>query len=106
MDDSIGIILFIGVLVLIVLIYVWHFSRSSLLLEQWASDNGYELLRREYRVLRRGPFFWTTSRGQTVYYVEIRDCQGHIRAGWVRCGSWWTGLLSDKVEAHWEDENA
>ena len=104
MDNTLISLFVFGLIALTILVYVWHFSRSSSLLEQWASDNGFELLRREYRVLRRGPFFWTTSRGQTVYYVEVRDRQGHIYSGWVRCGSWWMGLLSDKVEVRWENE--
>jgi hypothetical protein len=105
MDNTLISLFIFGMIVLVILVYVWHFSKSRSLLDQWASDNGYDLLRREYRVLRRGPFFWSTSRGQTVYYVEVRDRQGHIRSGWVRCGSWWIGLLSDKVEVRWEDEN-
>jgi hypothetical protein len=103
MDNAFGFILLLSVTALVIGLLYWHFSRSRSLLEQWAADNGFELLRSEYRTLRRGPFFWTTSRGQTVYYMEVRDHQGRTRTGWVRCGSWWWGLMSDKVEVRWEE---
>ena len=82
----------------------WHFFRSRSLLQQWAAENGYEILHSEYRTVFRGPFFWTTSKGQTVYYVKIRDRDGNERTGWVRCGGWWLGLMSDKTEVRWENE--
>ncbi len=37
----------------------WTFSRSREILEKWASDNGYKLIKSEFRWLRRGPFFWS-----------------------------------------------
>ncbi len=83
----------------------WSFSRSRSLLKQWADENDYEILDSEYRIFRKGPFFWTSSRGQTVYYVKTRDKQGNMRSGWVRCGSWWWGLLADETEVRWEDES-
>lgn len=82
----------------------WHFSRSHSVLEQWADEHGFEILHSEYRSLIRGPFFWTTSRGQTVYYVTVRDGHGTERSGWVRCGGWFLGLMTDKAEVRWEDE--
>ncbi len=81
----------------------WHYSRSDSLLRQWASRNGYRLVSQEYRYLLRGPFFWTTSRGQTVYRVTVEDEGGNLRSGWVRCGGWFLGLLSENVEACWDD---
>jgi hypothetical protein len=83
-------------------ILAWHISRSRTILEQWAQDMNYTILESDFRIFRRGPFFWTTSRGQTVYYVTIRDRQGMKRSGWVRCGGWWTGLFSNKAEVRWD----
>jgi hypothetical protein len=83
---------------------MWHYSRSRSVLEQWAAENGFEILHADYRNLFRGPFFWTTSRGQTVYYVKVRDSRGTERSGWVRCGGWFFGLMTDKAEVRWEDE--
>ncbi len=103
MNDGAAILVVPVLLLLAAAGLAWHFSRSRSLLEQWAMENGYELLHTEYRNLFRGPFFWTSSKGQTVYYVKVRDRQGTTRSGWVRCGGWWLGLLSDKTQVRWED---
>lgn len=95
----VGILAFLG---LIIAIMSWHFSRSHSVLEQWADENGYEILHSEYRHFFRGPFFWTSSKGQTVYYVSVRVNSGELRSGWVRCGGWFLGLLSNKAEVRWE----
>ena len=50
----------------------WTFSRSSVLLDRWASDNGYQIVHSELRWLRRGPSFWISSRGQMIYHVVVR----------------------------------
>lgn len=81
----------------------WHLSKSASLLQRWADDNGFRILRSEYRNFVRGPYFWTTTRGQTGYRVSVEDKAGTVRGGWVRCGSWWLGLLSDRVEVRWVD---
>jgi len=83
-------------------IFYWQFSRSRSLLREWAAQNGYEILQGEFRFLRRGPFFWTTSKGQTIYRVTVRDKQSQVRSGWVRCGGWWLGLWSHKTEVRWD----
>ena len=89
--------------VLVSLTIRWHFNRSNSLLHQWAEKGGYRIIRQEYRTFFKGPFFWTSTRGQTVYYVEVEDSKGNRRSGWVRCGGWWFGLLSDNVEVRWEE---
>jgi hypothetical protein len=98
-----GIILgVLGAATFVALLLWWRFSRSSSLLEQWAEQNGYRIITQQYRYFFKGPFFWTTSEGQTVYYVTIEDGQGHRRSGFVRCGGWLLGLLSDNVEVRWD----
>jgi hypothetical protein len=89
------------VVVLVVLALVWHFGRSNALLHQWAAQNKYRIIRQEYRLFN-GPYFWTSTKGQTVYYVVLEDPDGNKRSGWVRCGSWWFGLLSGNVEVRWD----
>jgi hypothetical protein len=79
-------------------------SRSRSLLEGWAMQNDYELLNSDYRYLRKGPFTWTSSNNQTVYYVAVRDKENHVRSGWIRCGEFWLGLYAaDKTEVQWDD---
>ena len=89
--------------VLVAVTIWWHFGRSNSLLHQWAEKGGYRIIRQEYRTFFKGPFFWTSTRGQTVYYVVVEDSEGNQRRGWVRCGGWWFGLLSDNVEVRWEE---
>ncbi|MFL5245352.1 MAG: hypothetical protein ACJ8FY_24925 [Gemmataceae bacterium] len=96
-------VFFIGLgAVVAVLLLFWHFSRSNSLVDQWARENGYRIIRRQYRSFFKGPFFWTSTRGQTVYQVVVEDAAGNRRNGWLRCGSWWFGLLSNNVEARWD----
>jgi hypothetical protein len=97
--DTIAPALIIGVLLVGLACYFYAFSRrSSLVLEKWVSENGYQLLSAQLRLFRKGPYWWS-SRSQSVYRVEILDAEGNMRSGWVRCGSWWMGVFSDQVEA-------
>jgi hypothetical protein len=82
----------------------WYFRRSRLVLQQWAAANGFEITHFEFRSLRTGPFFWTGSGKEAVYYVRVRGKDGRERSGWVRCGTFWVGLFSDRAEVRWEDE--
>ena len=100
--ETTGILAFFVVLGIVALVLYLHISRSQKLLKSWVDENEFELLHAEHRMFRKGPFFWS-SRGQSVYRVEVRDGQGSERKGWVRCGSWWAGVFSDKVEARWDD---
>ena len=101
-NDLTPFFLFGVVAVLAVVSVVWHFSRSATLLQRWAQRNGLRIVSSEYRWLARGPFFWTTSKGQSVYRIRVQEPDGTIRAGWARCGSWLAGLLSDRVDVRWD----
>lgn len=81
----------------------WAQSRGQSMLETWAHQNGYELLSREECWFFRGPFFWTSSKGQKVYKVTVSEAEGRVRHGYVRCGSFWLGLWSDNVDVRWDD---
>jgi hypothetical protein len=98
MDGGFPILAVFGIAIFIFVTTIWHFSRSRSVLEQWADQSGFEILHSEYRNFARGPYFWTTSKGQTVYYVTVRDNRGHVRTGWVRCGGWFLGLMTDQAE--------
>ena len=80
----------------------WTFSRSRTLLNLWVSENGYQIVHSELRWWRRGHLFWTSARGQMVYHVVVRTPDDSTRRGWVRCGSFFWGLLQDRVEERWE----
>ena len=91
-------------LLILVAAFWWSSSRSQTIIEGWALENGYRLLEIETPILSKGPFFWTTSRGQTVYRFVVEDGAGRTRSGWARCGSWFLGLMSDNIEVRWDDE--
>ena len=82
---------------------VWHFSRSRGLLRQWAEDNRYELEDVSYCWLWRGPYTLRSGESHTVYRVTVRDDNGRRRRGWVRCGGWFFGLLSNKTDVRWDE---
>ena len=97
-SDTVGtIVILLGLAAAGLYIYVLVI-RSKHLLNQWAAENHFQLLHAEHRMFRKGPFLWS-SRAQVIYRVRVRDAQGREREGWVRCGGWWSGVFSDKVEA-------
>jgi hypothetical protein len=96
-------VFFVLLVIFLVLLAMWlHTGRSKALLSRWADSNGFRILQAKY-LFFKGPYFWTSSRGQTVYYVTVESAAGRPRTGWVRCGGWWFGLLSDKAEVRWEN---
>ena len=94
----------IGVFVLLGLaMATWHYGRAGSLLASWAKGNGFELLSQENCLFFRGPYFWTTTRGQEVYRVSVRDREGRTRSGYVRCGGTFLGMLGDQVDVRWDE---
>jgi type II secretory pathway pseudopilin PulG len=92
----------IALLAAVVLI-LWFMKRSRFLLEQWAIHNDFVITRHQRRYYRRGPFLWKASNSQDVYYVTIWDRQSQkIRSGYVCCGSYWFGVITDKVTVIWD----
>jgi hypothetical protein len=84
---------------------IFHYSRARSILDQWAEENGYEIVSSEHRLMG-GRFWWRKSRGQEVYYVTIRMSDGQIRRGWVRCGGWFLGTLSNQADVEWDDDES
>jgi len=89
-----------------VTVFWWFYRRAKIILQKWADDQGYEIIRKKQRYLIfTGPFkFWTNSRNQIIYQLTVRDRDGHERSGWARCGSYWGGVFfSDKIEVRWDE---
>jgi hypothetical protein len=102
--EAIGAILFFAFFVAFVIgMMVWHYSRANDILTGWARDNGYEIVASERRWFFRGPFFFWTGKGQEVFYVAVRTHDGQLRRGWVRCGGFWLGMLSDQADVRWDE---
>jgi len=94
------VLLVVGV---VVVSLVWTRDRSLTILNDWARENGFRILSSERRYLRRGPFWWRTGKGQEVFYVTVEEETGEIRSGYVRCGSYFAGLLSSRADVEWDD---
>ena len=92
----------VGMPVLIVVQLRWNFRRAESRLKKWAEQSGYRIIDRSYRLFCCGPFFWS-EKGQAVYRVRIEDREGQQRQGWVRFGSWWWGLWSERVDVLWDE---
>ena len=96
--------LFIALLVVAYIFGRFGRSRSQDILRYWASRNGYHLIEQKYVRFFKGPFFWTSAKGQSVYRVVVEDGAGFRRSGWVRCGSWGWGILSNETQVYWDDQ--
>ena len=103
MDGPIAVLILFAAIVGGIALMAWTFSRARQILEQWAQSNGYQILSSEFRWLRKGPFFWTSSQYQMIYYVTVQTPTGDVRSGWVRCGGFWLGLFTDQAQVRWED---
>ena len=101
-SDSATALLIIGLVALYAVFLYFFITRSQHLLKIWAQDNGYEIIRSEFRMFRKGPFM-LSGRSQTVYRVALRDEAGRTRTAWVRCGGWFSGVFRDQVEAKWDE---
>ena len=91
------------ILAIIPLWVVWYYSRANHLLQDWARHNGLQILHKQMRFLRRGPFLFRSTTRHVVFYVAVADRGGRTRHAWVRCGGWLIGLLSDRVTVEWQD---
>ena len=103
MNDSLSTTCIITVAIVVAFLSVYYrVKKSQAVLSQWARENGFDLIKSEFRLFRKGPFIWS-SKHQVVFRVIAPDTQSRIRHGWVRCGSWWAGLLSDQAKARWNE---
>jgi hypothetical protein len=79
-------------------------SRGKAIVQNWAAKNGYLITQIESPFATGAFSFWTTSRGQVVYFVTIQTKEGQTRKAWVRCGTFTSGVLTDEIEVKWDDQ--
>ena len=77
------------------------YSKAKRLIYQWAERNGYSITDIQQRLFRRGPFLWTSSKAQLICYVSLDTPEGS-RNAYIRCGSFWGGMLSDNMNIEWD----
>ena len=103
MDSAAIVLVLIILLSLAIASIVWRGGRADSMLTDWAQSSGLRMLAAERRTFFKGPFFWTSTKGQMIFYVTVEETGGQIRHAWVRCGGYWLGMLSDNFEVRWED---
>ena len=84
-------------------LYIW---RARAVLRAWAGEGGFQILRfQRTNITGRGPFgWWTNGPHQAIYHIRVRDREGRERSCWVRCGSFFGGMLfSNKTEVKWDE---
>jgi hypothetical protein len=102
-DHAAGIFLFVVIAAIAIAFSFMRFAKANSVLEEWARENGYSLISAERKSLFRGPFFFTSSKSQLVYYISVEDAAGNRRSGYARVGGYMVGLLSDRVDVRWDD---
>ena len=79
-----------------------YIQRSRQILERWAKREKVELVHVEHRWFRKGPYTLRSGDHHAVFYVTVMTGEGDLRAGYVRVGSFITGLFSDQAVVSWE----
>jgi hypothetical protein len=90
----------------------WWLRRIREMVGRWAARSGLRVL--DYRVLwlpssrRSAVLMLRSSRNQVVVSLRVYDPQLHrIRAGWLRLGGFWFGLIdADAAEVFWAETPA
>ncbi len=95
------IILFLGIL--------WiTMKEGNRILAGWARENSFDLLEADYCWFCRGPFWFRSTKAQSVYHIMVRDKDsGETRSGWARCGNWFWGVWgTNAIKVIWEGQSA
>lgn len=87
---------------LVFVVLTW--GRPGKIINQWAEQNDFKLIRSKQAYFFKGPFTFSYSEGQPVYRVTVEDKNGLTRSGWLRCGTWMMGTLSDNADVRWDGE--
>jgi hypothetical protein len=101
--EDISIVIWILILLsMTISIWVSYFlhAKARRLINEWAERSNVKILKQKIRRFRKGPFFWTSSKEQVVYYGTIED-KGQTRNAYIRCGGFWPGMASDRIEVKW-----
>lgn len=97
-------IYFVAIFVMVFVAAI-SWNRPRQIIEHWAEQNGFKVIRARQAFFYKGPFTFSYSKGQPVYRVTIEDQNGLPRSGWLRCGSWMMGVFSDVADMRWDGDN-
>jgi hypothetical protein len=71
-------------------------------IKKWESEKGWEIVRCERRRFASPWMFSNTAQG--IYHVTVlyQEGQPRMRRAWLRCGGWFLGWKTEKVEMRWD----
>lgn len=77
-------------------------ARARSMLTAWAARERLTLVSSERCWFWLGPFWLRSGKDNVVYRVTVRDEDGRMRRGYVRCGGFFLGMWSDAVAVEWD----
>lgn len=90
---------------LAVALYWVDLVRRREVLFRWASENHFKVLACRHPLpVEASAFPFSLSKAQHVFWVEVESNDGRHQTGWVRLGSAWLGLASQKADVRWDIE--
>ena len=71
-------------------------------IRKWASENGWDIVHCQRRKFGSPWMFSNTAQG--IYHVTVlyQEGQPRMRRAWLRCGGWFLGSKTEKVEMRWD----
>ena len=73
MDGSIRVFLVVGFSALGLAVYFMRQAKALEMLHDWARAHGLVIKSSEVRTFFKGPYFWTSWKGDVVYYFTAED---------------------------------
>jgi hypothetical protein len=78
-------------------------AKAKRIIDEWAGREGSTVTSKRF-LFGGGKFFWSRSKTQRVYRVTVQTREGFQRTADIKCGSYWNGMLSEKLAVKWHDE--
>ena len=81
---------------------VWQRYRRYAILRQWEARQPYVWIEYKKRHYFKEPSLRDAFTRETFYQITAYNRKGRIRRGWLRCGSWWLGSFTNRIQVSWE----
>lgn len=82
---------------------VYLIKHGSRKLKAWAINEGYRVIKSEYKFFSRGPLKWRTSSKQALFYATLQNDNNEIKKAWILIGGKVFSMWSNKVQIFWEE---
>ena len=97
------IVIFGGVLLFGWWMLRWQYSKADSMLENWATQNNYQILEKTDANEGDGPMGRRGSNTYVKYRIKVKTADGGTKTGIITLGSERTGVLSDEVKVDWDN---